>query len=364
DARFAAWLDQAAELRLQVLVTTVEPQPDGSPRLTERGYRVDAEYVYPASAIKTFLAVAALRTLQRLTKESGVTVDAKARIMRCREDRGGCKPPPADAKGRSEADDAEHERLWVGQEIRKMLSYSDNDSYDRLYDIVGHRELNEQMAALGFGSVRFHHRMNAPASRSKVLRRVTLLGQGGRAVEIPRRVSDFEPQPTAAGGLEIGQAHMGDRGRVDQPMSFAAKNYASLRDMQRLILSLLFPRHPRSLDLGLDDAERAELIEPMTGRLRPLSNAERHKPLLPGVLEVLDEERVRYVGKSGRAYGFHLENAYLEDKRSERGVLVTASVYANPNGVLNDDDYDYEETSKPLLAAIGKAVAQAVFGSR
>jgi hypothetical protein len=195
-----------------------------------------------------------------------------------------------------------------------------------------------------------------------VLRRVTLLPKGGRAIDIPRRVSDFEPAATPVAGLEIGKAHLGDRGRVDEPMSFARKNYASLRDMQRLNLSLLFPEHPRAVALGLDEAARSLLIEPMTGRLRPLRNAERHKPLLPGVLEVLPEERVRYVGKSGRAYGFHLENAYIEDSQSKRGMLVTVSVYANPNGVLNDDNYDYDDTTKPLLSALGKALAKSVFG--
>jgi hypothetical protein len=362
DSRFEGWLQRADELRLQILVTVVEPQPSGPPRLTEHGYRVDAEYVYPASAIKTFLAVAALRTLRRLSEKAGAAVDGSTRIMRCREDRGGCKPPPADAKGRSEAEDAEHERLWVGQEIRKLLSYSDNDSYDRLYDIVGHRELNVEMAALGFRTVRFHHRMNAPASRSRILRRVTLLPRGGRAIDIPRRISDFDPAPTPASRLDVGTAHLGERGRVEAPMSFAAKNYASLRDMQRLNLSLLLPGHPGALDLGLDDAARKLLIEPMTGRLRPLRNAERHKPLLPGVLEVLPEQRVRYVGKSGRAYGFHLENAYVQDLESKRGMLVTVSVYANPNGVLNDDNYDYDDTTKPLLSALGKALATGVFG--
>lgn len=363
DPRFAQWLSKAEELRLQILVTVVEGTDGGTPRFAEHGYRADAEYFYPASAIKTFLAVSALRTLDRLAKRHDTPVDARARLLRCREDRAGCEPPEADEKkGAAEDDDKEHEKMWVGQEIHKLLSYSDNDSYDRLYDIVGLQELNEDMAALGFSSVRFHHRMNAPASRSKLLRRVVLVPPGGKAITIPLRKSEFEPPSTPATRLTIGTAHFGDRGRVDEPMDFSTKNYASLRDMQRLNVALLLPDSKGAVDLGLSDEQRELLVKAMTGRLHPVREATRHKPLLPGVLEVLPEKRVRYVGKSGRAYGFHLENAFIADKSSGRGMFVTATVYANPNGVLNDDNYDYDDTTRPLLRALGEALARAVFG--
>ena len=363
DPRFSHWLARADELRLQILVAQVVPRDGGAPSFEEHGYRVDAEYVYPASAIKTFLAICTLRALRALAERHGVELDASARILRCRLSRPGCEPPEADEdEDRGEGERKKHEKLWVRQEIRKLLLYSDNDSYDRLYDIAGHRELNEDAAALGFSSVRFHHRMNAPASRSKVLRRLMLLPRGGPAVTIPLRKSDFEPQPTPAARLSLGKAHFSDRGRVAEPMSFANKNYASLRDMQRLNLSLLFPASSRAVELGLTAAERALVVEAMTGQLRPVRSAARHKPLLPGVLEVLPAERLRYVGKSGRAYGFHLENAYLEDKQSGRGLLVTAVIYANPNGVLNDDDYDYDETSKPFFRARGRALALTLVG--
>jgi hypothetical protein len=76
------------------------------------------------------------------------------------------------------------------------------------------------------------------------------------------------------------------------------------------------------------------------------------------VLDALGHERIRYVGKSGRAYGFHLENAYVENRDTGRAFFVTATVYANPDGVLNDDDYAYDQLSRPLLASLGSALAR------
>ena len=54
---------RAAELRLQAVLGTIEPAPDGSPRLVQHGFRLGAEYFYPASTVKLFAAVAALERI-------------------------------------------------------------------------------------------------------------------------------------------------------------------------------------------------------------------------------------------------------------------------------------------------------------
>lgn len=360
DPRFAKWLADADALKLQILVTVVDP---AASEWTRHELRVDAEYFYPASAIKLMLAVAALRTLNEAAAEP---VDLTSLIRRCEPGRPGCEPPREDAEEKDAAEDdkRKHRRLRVGQEIRKMLSFSDNDSYNRLWDIVGHREANEALAALGFSSVRFHHRMNAPAERSLRTMRTVVLRPGDKALIFKGRNSDYKPPPTPAKQLNVGTAH-NNRGKlVEEPMSFAEKNNASLHDLQRMLLSVLFPSRPEAAALELPEAQRELLIEAMTERFESDKHAAEHHPLTPGVLEVLPKDKVRYVGKSGRAYGFHLENAYIEHRDSKRALFVTVTVYANPNGVLNDDDYGYDETTRPLLAAVGKALAEALLVDR
>jgi hypothetical protein len=363
DPRFGEWLAQAEELRLQILVTVVDPTTG---EWQTHGFRVDEEYFYPASAIKSFLAVAALGSM---SAQAGGDIPPLTRILRCRPDRPGCEPLRVDEdkdEGGAEDDGGKkkHRKLRVGDELRKLLAYSDNDSYNRLYDIVGHREVNETIAGLGFETVRFHHRMDAPADQSRDTLRVTLLPPGKKAITIPARRSTFEPKPTPAAKLEIGRAYR-DKGRlVKEPMSFAQKNYVSLKEMQRLNLSLLFPEHPQALALGLSAAQRELLIAAMTARLSNKAAAAEQNPLSPGVLDVLPAARVRYVGKSGRAYGFHLDNAYIEEVATQRGFFVTVTVYANPDGVLNDDDYAYDEVSRPLLHALGAALTRALLVER
>lgn len=358
-AEVEGWLANAEQLRLQVLITLVEP---GDPlRLSEHGFRVDEEYVYPASAIKLVMATGALRALRRLGDEREVNLGPRTRFMRCKSAGGKCEVPEPD-EDKDPDDDQDDEKLLVSREIQRMLSYSDNESYDRLWDLCGHRELQEAVIDLGLASVRLHHRLTTPSSR-RTARRVVVMPRGGRAFTLPARTSDLEPPPTPAARLEVGRAHRGASGLVDEPMDFSAKNYVSLRDLHRLLIAVVRPDAPGALVLDLTEEEREVLLRPMTGRLLPGAAGANHKPMLPGVRKVLDDKRLRYVNKAGRAYGFHLDNGYLEDVQSGRAAFVTAVVYANPNGVVNDDDYAYEELSGPLLAVLGEAVAGAVLGA-
>jgi len=366
DPGLSRFLDDAKALCLQILVTVVE---SGAAIWASYEYRVDAEYFYPASAIKTLLAVAALRAM---SKRAGGEIPLDTRILRCREHRPECEPPEVDEDDEDKTDpngapepatpDAtpkkKHRKLRVGEEITKLLSYSDNDSYNRLFDIVGHRELNEQMAELGYSSVRFHHRMDTPAERSRHTLRVLLMPPGRRAIDVPARTSDFEPAATPATELLVGKAYRDGQGLVEQPMSFARKNYVSLRELARVNRALLYPERAEGPSLGLSDKQRKLIVDAMTAHLDSPRAAAELYPLSPGVTDVLPAARVRYVGKSGRAYGFHLDNAYIEDRETGRALFVTVTVYANPSGVLNTDDYGYDEISRPLLRALGAALCR------
>ena len=358
DPRWSAWLEQAEALRLQILVTVVTKT---GPWQTH-ALRVDAEYFYPASAIKTFLAVAALRTL---SQKAGGEIPLGSRISRCAERKPGCEPPREDEDPDQPAEEEKRKhnpKLRVGDEIRKMLSYSDNDSYNRLYDIVGHAELNDEMRAMRFDSVRFHHRMSAPAEESRQTPRVVVRPPGKAPLEFEKRTSTVAPPPTPAKGLLVGTAYRDRTGLVEKPLDFANKNYASLRDLQQINVSLLFPERPEALGIGLTEAQRAHLVSSMTTSFKNRKHAAEHSPLTPGVIDAVGDEAVRYVGKSGRAYGFHLENAFIQDKASGRAFFVTVTVYSNPDGVMNDDDYGYDEVTRPLLASLGAALAKALLG--
>jgi hypothetical protein len=310
----------------------------------EHGYRVDAEYTYPASAIKTFASVTALRELERLQSE-GHAVELDTPIVLC-------------ALGRRRCHDG---RTTLADEIRKMQIVSDNRAFNRLYDFVGHRAMNELAWAMGFASVRIRHRMYDVDDEAvrRTTAKLELRPRQGEAVVVPERTSDLElPPPTIANGLEIGDARLVHGKRIDGPMDFRDKNAVTLRDLHRLCLALARPDLPGMPQLGISAAHREALLAVMAEG--DAQDPARYKPMMKGIARVLLPAKVRYVSKAGRAFGFHLDNAYIEDRESGRAMAVTAVLYANADGVLDDDRYEYDTVTRPFFDHLGETLAKAV----
>lgn len=360
-------LQTASDLRVQILIAeVVERRGDRAPRLRRFGYRVDAEYFYPASAIKLCAAVAALQTLDELERQHPGTdlLEAPLEIAPLLP---GEEPQVADPTH------LEGGRITVGHEIRKLCLVSDNPAFNRLFDLVGHEALNRRMHALGLGSAVLNHRLSEPRALpdSRMSAAVQLHPRHGPPISLPARTSRWE-LTNAAPALRVGRAvQQGDR-LVPGPMDFTRRNGMSLRHLQDLLVHVCRPDliadGPR-LELGA--LHRAALLDALTRYPRespdPLYPGERYpdahvKFLLPGVRRVFPEvergRRVEIAAKIGQAYGFTIENSYLWNPANGRSVFVAAVLYTNADGVLNDDRYEYGTVAEPFLADLGEWVAR------
>jgi hypothetical protein len=355
---FEPLLGDPARYRLQILVTEVRPGAK-QPHLVTHGYRADAEFFFAASAIKTFASVAALRKLATM---DGDGVDLDTPLALCRRDREDCDRT-------TDRTNQPDQTITLGHELRKMHLVSNNAAFNRLYDFVGHREINEDLRAIGFDSLRLRHRMGEQHSLGRITPRMEMRGSGD-VVVIPRRESSLEDPPTDRPGIRVGVAYYG-RGhrRIDEPRDFSRKNYVSMVDLHRLQLALLEPETQTGAlpDLGLEPEHRAFLLAAMTENPEESDNPRfssprlvgaRYKLMSQGIARVLDLSRIRYVNKPGRAYGFHIENAYVEDTRTGRAFFVTAGLYVNENGVINDNHYEYDSISRPFFKDLGEALAR------
>jgi hypothetical protein len=361
DPRFAGWIDDAENLRLQVLVTEVSP--DGQTWISH-GFRVDAEYFYPASAIKIVPAIAVLSHWSE----------------------GGAGTPPLDAPllfSDKQADDAFGHTLRVGgyrpqslaDHLEAMLVESSNGSFNALYELAGPVAQNEPFHRGGFPSLRVIHRLsgyNLPRELAAYLPSVAWMRGGERVVWLPERsVASLPTSSIRLRGEEIGIGYLEANSglRVNGPMSFAMKNGVTLADLQRLLVAL-FHELPET-DTARLPALSAEAISLMLRLMRgPLADKDgvsaesreaRFKPMLPGLLALgLERSQIDYTNKAGRAYGFHLDNARI--RIGNHVAYVTVGMLANSDGVFNDDRYDYDSLSFPALRAVGAMVGSKIFG--
>jgi hypothetical protein len=364
----AAVLGQAERHRLQLVLGTLEPGPGGRPRLVQHGFRAGAEYFYPASSVKLFAAVAALERLAELRQETGLPLDADTPLV--------YHPVlPGDALEDSDPTNLENGKITVRHEIRKLFLVSDNEAFNRLYELVGQDRLAASLTRAGLPGARLVHRLAEARSAEENRRfpRIELRGEGF-VYALPERTSAPLPAAPTVPGLAIGRAHLDGETKVEDPLDFTGKNRIALADLQRGLCMVVRP----DVDCGgpgftLAPADRALLLEAMRRLPRQSTNPvyppaeypdDYVKFLLPGLLRVAPLERWAISNKIGQAYGFTVENAWVLDEGSGRGAFLAAALYTNEDEVLNDDRYEYTTVALPFLADLGEALARTVLAAQ
>ena len=359
-------LEQPATYHLQILYTRIRRDAAGRAHFRSYGYRVrPREYFYPASAVKlagAALALEKLRALQAqhpgLAPETVMLTDsAFAGQTRVRRDTSSASGRPS-----------------VANYVRKALLVSDNDAFNRLYEFVGPAGLNAGLARLGLRRSRLLHRLavgdQEPASRHT--NPVAFYADTAATQLLYRQPAAFYPGPwplVRLRGEDIGRGYVKGANVVPGPLDFSQKNAFALPDLQRLLRAVLFPeRMPpaQRLRLAPDDHRllREALSQAPRESPRPRYDA-AHFPdtyakfLLGGGGLMALPPGVRVFNKIGQAYGFLIDNAYVVD--AEKGVefLLSAVIYVNADGILNDDKYEYNTVGFPFLRDLGRRVYEA-----
>jgi hypothetical protein len=364
----AAILARAPRFRLQAVYGVIEPDGQGRARLVQHGFRLGAEYFYPASAVKLLAAAAALERLEALRRETGLPLDADTSLV---------IHPLFEGEALIDADPSNLEggAVTLRHEIRKLFLVSDNESFNRLYEFLGQDGLAAALARAGLPRARLVHRLAQPRSAEENRRapRFDFLGAAGTSplYTLPERLAPALPDAPPIAGLLVGRGYMTNDEPprlVENPMDFSPKNQVPLADLQRGLCMVVAP----DADCGgagftLAPADRELLLESMRSyagdSTNPVYSRAEHpdvevKPFLPGLERVVPRERLEIYNKVGWAYGFSTDNAWIVDRQTGRSFFLAATIYTNEDGVLNDDVYEYATVAWPFLADLAEATAR------
>ncbi|GAA3989168.1 serine hydrolase [Hymenobacter antarcticus] len=352
--------------RLQILYTRIRRDAAGVPHFRSYGYRVrPRDYFYPASTVKLAGAALALQKLRALSAQTpGLTADSPMLTDSAFAGQSRVQRDTSSASGRPS----------VAHYVRKALIVSDNDAFNRLYEFVGPQELNEEMRRLGLRRSRLLHRLSVgdqePGSRHT--NPIGFFADTAATQLLLRQPAAYYAGPWPQLGLRgeaIGQAYLQNDQQVPGPLDFSQKNAHSLPDLQLLLRRVLFPEAtPPAQRLRLLPADYALLREALSQRPResphPRYDA-AHFPdtyvkfLLGGGGIAPLPPGVRVFNKIGEAYGFLIDNAYVQDESHGVEFLLSAVLYVNADGVLNDDKYEYDSIGFPFLRDLGRRVYEA-----
>jgi hypothetical protein len=354
---FASVVANADEHRLQILYTQIDRDPANRPTFRSFPYRLTDAYFYPASTVKLPAAVLALEKLNDLAVP-GLTRDTPLRIE------AGTPAQTAVERDASKADGLP----TIAHYIEKVFLVSDNDAFNRLYEFLGQREINEGLWRRGFTDARILRRLEAGMDPEE--NRVTnpfVFFEGERVVY--RQPLARNPEEWAVDRPEVrqGRGFIRDGTLVEEPFDFSHSNYLSVQTLQGVLKSLLFPE-------AVPEAERFHLTEDDYRFLYTYMSMlprESVDPAYPDRAEYYDSygkyfvfgdskapipSHIRIFNKVGEAYGYLIDDAYVADFDAGVEFLLTAVVLVNADQVFNDDRYEYDGIGLPFLARLGRAV--------
>jgi len=325
-------LKNAQNYKIQIVYTSIADNKMGKTQFFN--YNPE-QYFYPASSVKLPSALLALEKLKHI----GVSKDAIY-----------SSNSTLDAYSSVKLDAGE----TIANYIKNILLVSDNDAFNRLYDFLGQDYFNEKLKEKMFLNSHISHRLSISLNSEE--NAYTPDVHLGTAYTQAAQHAKFSKKPLMP--ILIGKAYYKGENLVSQPMDFAYKNKFDLLDQHRMLLSLFFGENP--FDISTEDMA---FMKDYMGRLpRNAGFLEENYPdnygkyLMFGDKKGRIPEHIKIYNKIGGAYGFLIDNAFIEDKENNVKFFLSAVIYSNANETLNDDTYEYDTIGLPFLGELGRHI--------
>lgn len=349
--------------RLQIIYTQIDRDKHNKPSFRHYYFHVDGTaYFNPASTVKLPAALLALEKINRLhnpavTKYTAMQIDSTYRKQtRKWTDSSAQSGYPS-----------------IAQFIRKAFLVSENDPYSRLYEFIGQGAFNRSLHAKGYPDTRITHRfvrMNADENRhTNPVRFIRPDGSLIYAQPAAYNTDPFDFRRVA----KLGKGYMtANDSLVNAPFDFTERNNLPLESLHRMLQSVMFPKSvpaPQRFDLTPDDYR---FVYQYLSQYPGETNYPKYDPaayydsyvkfFFRDSLHRAMPDGLRVFNKVGWAYGFLTDAAYVADFKHGVEYMLSATIYVNSDGILNDDAYEYDSVGHPFLYQLGQTIYQYELG--
>jgi Beta-lactamase enzyme family len=353
---FQRVLKDPAYYRLQIIYTRIDRDRHNHPSFTNYYFNYDPDlYFNPASTVKLPLAFLSLEKLHKM----GVPRVTMTTPMQFDSSHEGQKALYADST-------AAHRLPSISHFIRKALLVSDNDAYNRMYQFLGQQTINRELHAKGYPDIRITRQfMGLTMDQNRHTNAIRFIDRRGHLIYLQppayNEDSFFFPHP-----VKLGKGYL-DRNDslVNEPIDFTFANNLSVRDLQQLLQSVLFPSSvPAAQQFGLSARDKHFLYRYLS-QFPSETNYPKYDTgkffnsyvkffFRDGSRQL--PQGIRVFNKVGWAYGFLTDVSYVADFKNRVEYMITATIYVNSDGILNDDKYDYNTVGYPFLYQLGQTI--------
>jgi len=352
-------LSDTAKYQVQILYTQIDRNEHGNPLFTTHSFNVnDSRYFYPASTVKLPVALLALEWLE----EQQVPGLNLATTMLTDSVRPSQLPAWTDSSSQTGLPS-------IGHYIKKILLVSDNDAFNRLYELLGTDYINQKVIEKGLANSVLMQRLSFPisAEENRHFNPIRFVDNSGRTLlEIPARQTDSAY--VVPGNPKLGRAYYKNDSLIQGGMDFSYKNKFALTDLHGVVQRIIFPEAFVGMErFNLNEEHRNFVLKYMSMLPResesPAYNTTEFydsysKFFKFGTEKGKIDPRFRLFNKTGWSYGHLIEGGYFVDFEAGIEFFVSAIVYVNEDQILNDDKYETDEIGLPFFAELGEYLYQ------
>ena len=356
DSLFQSVIQHPEIFRFQIIYTQINRDKNNVPSFTNYYFNYDSlRYFNPASTVKMPLAFLSLEKLNQL-KKKGVDMFT---------------PMQYDSSYSRQTilykdSTAENGLPSIAQFIRKAFLVSDNDAYTRMYEFVGQQTTNRRLHEMGYPDMRITRRfMRMNADENRHTNPIRFIKPGGSLIYL---------QPPAYNTDSFDFSHINKMGRaymnaqdslINEPIDFTTANNVTVYHLQQLLQSVLFPNSvPENRRFHLEKKDYDFLYRYLSQYPSETDYPKYDTGLYyDSYVKFFFKQGshsipnyIRVFNKVGWAYGCLTDVSYVADFKNKVEYMLTATIYVNSDGILNDDKYDYDDIGYPFLYKLGQCI--------
>jgi len=356
DSTTKSALNNLDQHRIQIIYTQINRNKKGKPSFTNYHLNVDPDlYFNPASMVKMPLAFLSLEKLQEMNTP-GINKFTRMKYDSSYE------------RQVAMTNDSSAEKNYpsVAQFIKRSFLISENDPYNRMYQFIGQQQTNKKLIEKGYTSSRITRQfMGYTEEQNRHTNGIQFIDETGNTIytQSPQYNTDSFQFPSP---ILIGNAHINREDQlVATPFDFTKHNNLSLEDMRKMIQSVVFPNSVEKKNrFNLSEEDRLFLLQYMSQYPSETNYPKYDSELFyDSYVKFFFSDsshkipsHIRVFNKVGWAYGFMTDVSYVLDTKNNIDYMLSATIYVNSDGVVNDSKYDEETVGFPFFDKIGRAI--------
>ena len=345
-------LSNPDSFRVQIIYTQINRDQQGKPTFKNYYFHVDPDlYFNPASMVKMPLAFLSLEKLHQLNidKYSPMYFDSSYPKQ----------------KGLTHDYTSKDSAASIAHFIKRAFLISENDPYNRMYQFLGQGPINSLLQQKGYTSTRITRQfMGFTEEENKHTNRILFNDKNGKLIYEQPAAYNSQDINYPANSILVGRQHINrDEQLVNAPFDFTRHNNISLEDMQQMLQAVIFPQSvPAQKRFGISEKNRTFLLQylsqyPSETNYPKYDDSIYYDSYVKFFFNDSTHQiprHIRVFNKVGWAYGFLTDVSYVLDTKNNIDYFLSATVYVNSDGVVNDSKYDEETMGFPFFKALGQ----------